>query len=332
MGIGLAIGAAALVGAGATAYAASSAADSQSEANKANSRNVADTNANNYRMFLESRGSKGNSLLPNYFGPSTETTLSNRALQTYLAEQAALGSPEEQMRRNQEYAARYAPAMAQGDQLVNQLFNGQLEQQQVDNIAPVLAARGGVAKAQKEGILEGIMQRLNALSADRARSGYSGGGSALQKNLLVGTTIPELQAAATVGAQADLANATDVANIRNGSIATRLANLNLPVSQATSRINLDQLPGAATSRAYTTSLQPFDWFKLNPQAFQAAQAPLVAPVPGVGQIAGSAIASGASNLGNYFAYQALANQQNQGNPGFTVGNYLQNQRMVNQGT
>lgn len=319
MGVIAGVVAAGVLAAGATAYAGSQAADAQAKANKTNQDIANATNALNYQMFLQSRGSEGSAILPTYFG-STEQGIADAAARTFAAEQAALGTPADQIAANQAVVQGQLPAMTAGDQLVNQLFTGELANQQVANIAPVIAARGQVAAAQKQGILEGLSVRLNALAADRARAGYTGGGSTLQRNLLTAATIPALQGAATVGAQADLANATDVANIRNQDLATRLGNLNLPLSQAANRIQLNTLPVTATGQNFQTALQPFNWFRIAPAAYQNQRPPLVTPVGTPGQFAAQAGGQFASTIGNYFANQALINQLQQ-RPNFTVDQY-----------
>ena len=301
------------VAAAATAYSAKSASDSASEANATNQATADSDRALAYKMFLQSKGAEGNALLPMYMPSGTETNLGNQAYATYLAEQAALGTPQDQIKSYQEIVNSMTPAMNAGDTLVNQLFSGELEKQQLQNIQPILTAREGVAKAQKVGIMEGLIARTNALIADRARSGYQGGGSAFQNNLLTSATIPALQAAGTVGAQTDVANAADVASIKNTAINTRLNNLNLPTSQAANRIQMKQMPATATGNAYTTSLQPFNFFKLNQSAFQPQSSPLVSPVANTGQIVAAGVGSGASTLGNYFATRSLINQLNANN-------------------
>lgn len=335
-GIAIAIGGAAVIAAGATAYSASSAANSAKEANKTNKEIAASDRALQYQQFLKSRGSEGSAILPMY--PSftdkkVEEQLGNQAFATYLAEQQALGTPEEQIKAYQAIVNGLEPSMVAGDQLVNQLFNGDLERQQQQNIAPVLAARGAVAGAQKQGILEGLIAENNAISASRARAGYQGGGSAFEKSLLTRSTIPALQAAATVGAQADLANASDVAGIKQADINTRLNNLSLPLTQAGNRLQFQALPATAAGATFRNSLQPFDWFKLNPGTPGWTPSPYVTPVPGVGAIVGAGVAQGASTLGNYFANRSLINQVNQraSQPApFTTDQYFQNQRMMDE--
>lgn len=220
-----------------------------------------------YQRFLESRGSGGQALLPMYFPQGTETGLATDALSAYKAAQAAAGTPDTELARYQSAATGMMPAMSQSDAVVNDLFSGALTEEQVRNIQPVLAARAGVAKAQKTGILEALQTRLNALSADRSRAGYQGGGSAFQKNLLTGATVPAMQAAATVGAQADLSNASDVANIRNAGINTKLSNLNLPLTQAENRLRLITAPQATLGQTQAGRTNLLNWFKMNPQAF-----------------------------------------------------------------
>jgi hypothetical protein len=144
---------------------------------------------------------------------------------------------------------------------------------------------------------------------------------------LTGATIPALQAAGTVGAEADLANAADVAGIKQQAINTRLQNLSLPLTQAGNRIQMSALPATAAGTTYVNSLQPLNWFKLNQQTNVPFRSPYVQPVPGVGAIVGQGVATGASTLGNYFANRALINQMNQpANAPFTMDQYnLQNQ-------
>lgn len=324
------IATAAVVAAGATAYASKSASDSASAANKTNADNAQATNDLNYKMFQQGRGADGNAILPLYLPQGTEQALASRALQTTQAEQDALGTPAQQISNYEAIASGLTPAMQAGDTLVNQLFSGDLEKQQESNIAPVLAARGAIAGAQKTGILEALSARLNAISADRARAGYTGGGSSFERARLTSAAIPALQAAATTGAQADLANATDVANTKNSAIATRLQNLNTPLAQAANRIQLNQLPGSAASASAATAMEPLNFFKLNPGTFQATRLPLVNPVPGIGQIAGTAVASGASALGNYFQQQQLAKALTPAARTYTTGDYMQQQQMLNE--
>lgn len=302
--IGISVG----VGALATGFGAYEAGQSAQQAAATNAQNVANTNALNQWLFNQSRGAGGNALLPMYAPGGTETQLFQNALASYAAEQNALGTPEQQAAAYQAITRGLQPSVAAGSTLVNQLFSGQLERQQEANIAPVLAARGQVAAAQKTGILEGLQQQLNALSANRARAGYAGGGSSFERNLLTGATIPALQAAGTVGAQASLQNASDIAALKNQDINTRLNNLSLPLTQAGNAIQMQNLPATAIGNTATQSMQPFNWFKLQPQAFQAQNLPLVQPIPNVGQIVGTGIGSGASTLGNYFAMQSLINQ------------------------
>lgn len=296
MGIAIAAAALAVGGAVAAGYGASQATK---DAN-AQARKLSDQARDwNYQRFLESRGQGGQALLPLYFPQYTEGQLAQDALASYNAQRGLAGSPEQELAAYQSAVQGMMPSMAASDQLVADLLSGKLNEQQVANIQPVLAARSGVAGAQKTGILEGLKARLNALSADRARAGYTGGGSAFQRNLLMGATIPAQQAAATVGAQADLANATDVANLKNAGIQQQLQGLNLPVSQAQNRLNLMTAPQAAQTAAQSGRMNLFNWFKMNPQAYQWNNVPNQMVTPNSMMIAGSGMQAAGNALGSY---------------------------------
>lgn len=319
--MGIAAAALAAVAIGASVYSAKSQSDAAKQANKTNLENAAADRALQLQLFEESRGSQGSSLLPLYAPKGTESDLLQKALDTYYAQFNAQGSPEQALQNYQNIIAGEGPAMAAGDTLVNQLFSGELTDQQIRNIAPVIAARGAVAGAQKQGVLEAISQQLNDLKALRQRSGYSGGGSAYEKALLTQAAIPALQSAATVGAQADLASATDVANIRQNAINTQLQNINLPLARAANKIQLSQLPASALGQSLANAQQSLNWFKLAPQTVTPFQTPLVSPIPSTGAIVGSAIGGAASTLGNYYLNRSLISQLNpSGQPVQTAAN------------
>lgn len=285
-------------------------------------RNLVDNLKNyNYQKFLESRGQGGQALLPLYFPNNTETQLATDTLNNYLAMQAAAGTPSQEIANFQAAAQAMTPAQNEADMAVNNLFSGRMADQQVANMAPVAAARGAVAKAQKTGILEGLQARLNALSADRARAGYQGGGSALQKNILTSATIPALQAAGTIGAQADLANATDVANIRNTALNTQLQNINLPGQSAVNRMQLSLAPQAAAAQAQANRMNLFNWFKMPVQAFQWNMLPNQQIAPNNMMIAGAAM-KGASQGVTGMIPSGSSNVSSASSSGFDVGSVL----------
>jgi hypothetical protein len=271
----------------------------------------------NYARFLESRGSGGQALLPTYFPKSTETNLSNNALAEYAAMQSAAGTPDQELASYQAAANAMIPGQTGAEVAVNNLFSGRMADQQVANIAPVQAARGAVAKAQKTGILEGLQARLNALSADRARAGYVGGGSTFQKNLLTGATIPALQQAATVGAQADLANATDEANIRNTALNTQLQDVNLPGQVALNRMQMTQAPQTAAEAAQAGRMGLFNWFKMPIQSYSWNQVPEQQLTPNLMMVAGAGLKGSGQGLGSMMPGQSTGSSVSTANQGST---------------
>jgi len=306
-----------------SAYAQKQSADAAAKAQAQNQANFASDRALAYQMFLQGRGQGGSALLPMYFtGTSTEQNLANNAWAQYLANQSAMGTPAEQMARYQAIVQGAMPGMAAGDALVNQLMTGQLTDQQVANMAPVQAARGSLAAAQSQSVMEGLKQQINALTGMRARQGYTGGGGTFEKNLLTAATIPALQQAAQVGAQANLANATETANIRNQGLQQRLGSLNLPLAQGANRVTLTQLPQTAMGAGSQAAMSPFNWFKLQPGTFDPGRTPLIQPIPTTGQIAAQGVGTAATQMGQYFANRALINQMNQGYGGY--GNMPEN--------
>lgn len=315
MGVAIALGVAAL---GTGIASGVSQAGAAADANRTNAQNAAADRALQLQLFRESRGAAGSSLLPLYAPGGSEADLLNRALQTYYAE---TGDPNATLQNYQSIVSGALPTMTAGDQLISDLFGGRLAEQQVANMQPVFQARAAVAGAQKQGILEALSQRLSALKAERQRAGYSGGGSAYEKNLLTQASIPALQQAASVGAQADLASATDTANIRNQDIATRLANINLPLARAANKIQLNQLPATALSQQLMNAQSGLNWFRLGPQTITPFQTPMVSPVPSTGAIVGSAVGNAASTLGNYYLTRNLLQQINpSGQPVQTAAN------------
>lgn len=326
MGVAIALGAAALgTGIASSMSQAGAAADAQ----QTNLENAAADRALQLQLFRESRGAGGSSLLPLYAPAGTEANALEQALQAYYTQAWAGGGPTGQLQDYQNIIAAAEPSMQAGDALINKLFSGELTQEQVANMAPVFEARGKVAGAQKQGVLEGLSATLSQLKAERQRSGYSGGGSAYEKAQLTRATIPALQAAATVGAQADLANATDTANIKNTGINTQLQNLNLPISRAGNRIQLAQLPASAVGTNLQNAQSSLNWFKLGPQTITPFRTPTVSPIPSTGAIIGSGVGAGASSLGNYYLAKQLAGQQAQ-NTGMTIGDYQQQQNFMNE--
>lgn len=308
MGVATAAIVAAGVAAGATAYAAKSSASSAKEANKTNLGRAAQQRALEERLFHEGRGSAGHAILPEYLG-DFESQLGKDAIAGYKANLNFQGTPEEQLARYEEDAARFRPAFEQGNEVVDSIYSGAMERQQLEDAAPVMAARTGLAKTQRQGILDDITMRLGALEAKNFRKGYVGGSSA-ETGAALRATIPLRQQAAGVGALATLQNAQETQGIRDANRALRLNSLGLPAARARAATQFRQIPVAAAGEAAALSTAPFNFFRLPVGQQQASRLPEAVPVLSTGSIVGAGIGSAATSLGNYYANQALVKQAN----------------------
>ena len=300
-GVTGAVIAAGVVAAGASAYGASEQASSQNKANKRNERNMRDTNALNYRMFREGRGAGGSALLPLYArrdGKPFERELFADALGIYDATGAL--SPEERFDQYMELTSQLDPAQAASMGAVNDLFSGALEEKAVANVNPVAQARTQSAEARKNAALESLNQTVNEIKAINARKGFSGDS--------YGQRLLEFEArrrgnteASLALADANLANRSEEAGIRNAAIMMRLNNLGLPMSAKRQAIANFDLPADATREAHERRQSVFSGLRIAPGSFRYAPLPMVQPVASTAGIAADGIADTANLFGGYAA-------------------------------
>lgn len=296
-----------VVAAAGTAYAANENSKSVKSAAKQNKAAQDATNALNLQMFQESRGEGGLPVfLPRYSG-GDEQEFYNQARAIFNA--TSPGDPAATAARYEQIVEAQRPAFNAGTDLINSIFSGDLERQRLEQFEPVAQARNQVAAAQKQGILEGLSVRLNELSANRAKQGFTGSGS-FSNNLALSSTIGARQKAAEAQAGAGLLNAADRRAIQEGNIDLGLRSLDLPVNRVQQAFNLEQLPAEAAGTAFNRRLNIFQPFRLQQGQFQYPQPYQVSAVPGMGQILGTAVGQAGSSVGNYFANRAIANQLN----------------------
>lgn len=264
-------------------------------------------------MFEMSRGAKGNSLLPMYFGNTLEPTLANDANRAYFSDQALLGTPEQQYAKYLALVNGMQPAVDASNRTVGDIFNGNLTQQQLGFQQPVNQARTNLALGQKQSVYDSLAQRLDAITAENAKSGFTGSGSFNRNRMLV-TVIGGNQQAAGIMGQANLQNATDIAGIQNSGQQRMLQNLGLPFTQAQQNIALSGLPMNSVFANQQNAMQPYNFFRTNPQAFQYAPFPTVQPNFGMANLAQNANISTNANLNQLLGHmnnQNTANQMNQ---------------------
>lgn len=280
-------------------FGAKSEAKTQAEAK-------ARTDANNLRMFQESRGSTGSAVLPEYLKPY-EADLARSAAQTAQAMFGYGGGPAGRLAEAEGTLARYEPSLRAGDELVFDLASGKLGRDRRAALEPVLGARTAVAKSRAAAIAQGLDETLATLRAQRAGTGFRGSSTFDLNRMLAATTGARGQAALGL-TQADLDNALAVQGLQENDLQMRLAGLELPYQLGAQRLNFQNLPAQSLAQFYQNALAPLSFFRL-PTAnapYQTAN-----PVASTGQIAGSAVAGLGNTLGQYYAQQAMMEQLRQ---------------------
>lgn len=296
MGIAAAI-AGGVLAAGASAGGSACAADAQEDANAQTIQQQKLDREQQLQLYRESRGSTGHAFLPYYLG-SAEANLGADAGARYLQMNQNAGSVKDEAARLAESVNAMRPAFDAGTGLVNNIFSGELTNQRLANAAPVAAARTSVAKAGAEGVYSGLMERLNKLKADRARSGFSGT-SSFQQNRLAQATIAANQEAARQVAMARLENELQAQNIKDSGIDLAVRSLDVPIARARQAAQFQTLPDEALVGAFRTRMGVYEPFRIGtapPQ--QLSPLSPVTAVPPMGQIIGQSAAgaiTGATN-------------------------------------
>ncbi len=293
----------------------------QKDANQKNLQAVQETNAANLRMFQESRGSGGNALLPLYFGGYEGSTLAPAAKAAfagaYPTTPGALATRMSELERIQQ---QFAPAFQSASDTVDDIFSGKMTRDRLGEAAPVARARTTAGATSKAAIINGLKERLNAISAGRRTGGYTGAGSGTEGSLLR-ATIGGRDAAAQAEAQASLSNELMFQGVKDQGRSLALSNLDLPTVQAQRAGQFSNLPAETLTNQYLQAMRPFSYFNINPQAFKNEAAPQIAPVAGVGQALAAGIGSANTSLANYFANRSLANTYGSAAGNAALGRY-----------
>jgi hypothetical protein len=299
--IAVAIGAA--VGIGGAAISANSAKKAQQGANATNAQNVADTNAQNLELFNRSRGSEGSAILPMYFGEG-EAQLGQQAFDFSQMLLNAGGTPDERLRQYGDITDSYKDIMISGDDLIRELYSGGTLQKRLAGFEPLAGARTAKAAGQASAFDQALAEVTNRMDAENHRRGFSGG-SSFANNRLLDATYGARRGSSDVLADANVLNAQDRFGLGESDLDLRMRNLDFAPNRAQQRLTLEGMPQAMLANQYGQALQPLDFFRMQPQAFQNQPLPQVSAVPGSGQIVGTALAGLGATLGNYGANEQL---------------------------
>jgi hypothetical protein len=305
-GITGAVVAGSVVAAGATVYAGSQQAGAQKAANAANARNVADTNQLNYQMFREGRGEGGSALLPFYLQRNGQTA------EQYLADNAyrAAGfipSAEQTYADAQTTQRRFQPTIDAATGTVIDLYNGNLLEQEQGLLLPLENERVNAAKTQRQSGLEALQETLNQIEATNRARGFSG--DSLSSNLLKAESRRRIAGdAANTMSTARIQNASDRFQLGRNDINRRISNVNLPMETARSAQSFNNFASNQVLRGEQDRQGAFNWFRLQPGAFQNKFQDRVEPVATTGQLIGQAVGSLGKSVANYAADSYMQQQ------------------------
>lgn len=247
----------------ASVAAASVAAAKQAKASGKNADNnlqaQIDSNAANYRMFQESRGSQGNAILPMYLPTGTEKRLGRDATQLYnlLTDQ----QPVDALGEYQAVADGFNETANSSDQLVKDLFSGENLKRRTGNLNPVLAAVRTGGEAGAVGLLDAAATQQQQEDLAARAAGYSSSGSTAS-NRRFGAVAGGTQGAARMRAAAELEAAKALYGLQESDLQQRYASLDLPERQAAARIKLMQLPSEALVARQRNAMEPFNFFRI----------------------------------------------------------------------
>jgi len=256
-----------------------------------------ETNEANLRMFQESRGSGGSSILPTYLEPGTEKVIANRAA---AAAQAMFpDNPEMQLAQYQAILEGMRPTIQAGTRQIEDIYSGKLEAERAAALAPVLAARAGMADANVEAINMAGQDAINRMAAQDALKGYEGTGSFAQNRILEGL-MQARQQAAMQKAGAILQNEMDKKQLSDAMSQLRLSSVDAPINRVAQLTQADQAPQLALGNLSQAATRPMEFFRISPQAFQAQRPDSVSAVPGAAQLALQGVSqTGGQVLGAY---------------------------------
>lgn len=273
--------------------------DAQNNATKTNAANVVNTNAQNYNMFLQSRGSNGNAVLPTYMkgpnGGSFEQRMGNNLSNAWMQQFQLPGTAMADYRN---VMAPYQPMMDGARTAAAGIFDGDYTKQRLQNFAPVAA---GNVSFSRQAAMDALNKSLANIEGSQAQQGFAGGGSGTNR-----LKFQAQQQAANTVAGARLSNLSTEQGIRDAGLNLQLANLSLPNQMAESALHTYTLPQTTYNNQLQAAEAPLNFLRLGVgQPFNYQQMPYVYPNASAGQLAAMGASQGGNALLNYY----LKNQQ-----------------------
>jgi hypothetical protein len=277
-------------------------ADAQKDVANQNAQTVANTNAQNYQQWLQSRGSQGNAVLPMYMG-DFEKQLGGDLSSFYKTT-----SKSHSFQDYQDAANAMKPAMAGANATAAGIFNGNVQRQMQQNFAPVGQAR--VAYTRQSAI-ESLNKTLGEIGAAQAGRGFTGDAFG-DRMLRLGAN----KQMSTDIAGANLQNLQDMRGINDAALQLQLQNMNLPAQMASQNMNFMQMPEQAYAQQMNTAMQPLNFVRIGTaQPFQN-EAYLQPYVPSAGQLAMQGVSQAGNTALKMWMQQQYANNLKGGGADF----------------
>lgn len=306
MGVATAIIAGSAIAAGAGIASGAMQSSAARKANKANQAIADEQNRLNYEMFLQSRGSQGSSLLPLYFNQEGQTPYEQELANQAMAAARLLPTAAQQQAQARAIQTRFQPTIDAATGTVQGIYDGGLLQEEQELLLPIEQERMQAVQTRRQAGLESLNQTLNDIRALQAGRGFSGDSSA-SNQLRANVRRQNATESAAMESGARLQNLADRRSIGMNDINRRISNVNLPL-QAAEQSRQFQNFGATAALSNEAQRQgAFNWFRLQPQAFQSQRAPLVQPVATTGQYVAGALGQAGGAVANLAASQYIAN-------------------------
>lgn len=269
------------------------------EASHSNRVNTLRTNRLNRAMYDESRGLKGNAVLPLYLktaeGGSFEDEMIGRDLM------AAWNSTGRTMAEYEVAARRLRPLQDQATAAGGGIFNGAARDKALANFEPVKTGRVAFSR---QAAIESANKELAKIEANQARNGTRDSMGARLMKLNAG------RAAAVFAGSAGIQNLEEERAIRDRyDIELPLQSLDLPYAMAQRELATLQLPQDAYLDSIGRRLQPFNFMRIGAAApFEYKPMPMVSSSPSGAQLAAQGMAAASGTALNYYLKQRQAAQ------------------------
>jgi len=192
--------------------------------------------------------------------------------------------------------AGYEPQVAAGDQLISDLYSGDVTDAMLAEAKPVQDSRIRLANMERDAGIEALQDKLNEIRTIQAKKGFTGDSLAQQRlefdaRRRIGTD------SARARGGAELENAQETQRIQGAGRDLQFRSLDVPFNRAGQRINLANLPAQSAQQRFSAAMAPMNFFRIGGANFQVQGPPERSSVPSAGQIALTGLGSANSTLG-----------------------------------